>query len=119
MFSEINSEGEPGFNHLHIFVEDLEEAQDACEFLKIPVITVGYPDMANAIEKAKATGADVEAIKKNAGKASFMVCDMRKELGFAVQLITPRAQALHSAIIGAKDKWDGSAETMFIPLGGK
>ena len=75
--------------------------------------------MANAIEKAKATGADVEAIKKNAGKASFMVCDMRKELGFAVQLITPRAQALHNAIIGAKDKWDGSAETMFIPLGGK
>lgn len=119
MFSEINSEGEPGFNHLHIFVEDLEEAQDACEFLKIPVITVGYPDMANAIEKAKATGADVEAIKKNAGKTSFMVCDMRKELGFAVQLITPRAQTLHNAIIGAKDKWDGSAETMFIPLGGK
>ena len=71
MFSEFNEPDKPGFNHIHMFVESLEEAQDACDFLGLPVITVGYPDLENALEKARATGADVEAIKANAGKPSF------------------------------------------------
>ncbi len=117
MFSEINEPDKPGFNHNHMFVESLEEAQDACDFLGLPVITVGYPDLENALEKARATGADVEAIKANAGKPSFMVADLHKQLGFAVQFVEPRAKFLHDAIIGAREKWDGSEEKMFIPLG--
>ena len=117
MFSEFNEPDKPGFNHIHMFVESLEEAQDACDFLGLPVITVGYPDLENALEKARATGADVEAIKANAGKPSFMVADLHKQLGFAVQFVEPRAKFLHDAIIGAREKWDGSEEKMFIPLG--
>ena len=42
MFTELNKEEEPGLNHVHIFVDSLAEAQDACDFLGIDVITVGY-----------------------------------------------------------------------------
>ena len=117
MFTEINA-GVQGFNHLHMFVENLEEAQDACDFLGIPVITVGYPDLENALAKARATGADEAVVRANAGKPSFMVCDMRKEVGYCIQFIEPRAKSLHDAIVGAREKWDGSAETLFIPMGG-
>ena len=58
-------------------------------------------------------------VRANAGKPSFMVADMRKDLGFAVQFVEPRAKNLHDAIIGAREKWDGSQETMFIPMGGR
>ncbi len=119
MFSEINEKDKPGFNHIHIFVESLAEALEACEALDIPVITVGYPDLENALEKARATGADEDMVRANAGKPSFMVVDLRRDLGFTAQLIEPRAKALHDAILGARDKWDGSEETLFIPLGGK
>jgi hypothetical protein len=83
------------------------------------VITVGYPDLENALEKARATGADQDVIRANAGKPSFIVADMRKQVGFAVQFITPRAKKLHDAILGARDRWDGSEDRMFIPMGGK
>lgn len=117
MFTEFNKQDEPGFNHIHMFVDSLAEAQDACDFLKIPVITVGYPDLENALQKARATGTDEEAVRAKAGKPSFMVVDLRKELGFAVQFIEPSAKRLHDAILGAKEKWDGTPEHMFIPLG--
>ncbi len=119
MFTELNKEEEPGLNHIHIFVDSLAEAQDACDFLGIEVITVGYPDLENALEKARATGTDEAMVRANAGKPSFMIADMRQELGFAVQFVEERAKRLHEAIIGAREKWDGSPETMFIPMGGK
>ena len=119
MFTELNKQDEPGLNHVHIFVDSLAEAQEACDFYGIPVITVGYPDLENALEKARATGADEEMVRANAGKPSFMVADMRKKVGFAVQFIEPRAKRLHDAILGAKDKWDGNPDHMFIPMGGK
>lgn len=80
MFTELNKEEEPGLNHVHIFVDSLAEAQDACDFLGIDVITVGYPDLENALEKARATGTDEAMVRANAGKPSFMVADMRKDL---------------------------------------
>lgn len=119
MFTELNKEEEPGLNHVHIFVDSLAVAQDACDFLGIDVITVGYPDLENALEKARATGTDEAMVRANAGKPSFMVADMRKDLGFAVQFVEPRAKNLHDVIIGAREKWDGSQETMFIPMGGR
>ena len=119
MFTEINKEDEAGFNHIHVFVDSLAEAQDACDFLKIPVITVGYPDLQNALEKARATGVSEEQVLAKAGKPSFMVADMRKEMGFSVQFIEESAKRLHDAILAAKGKWDGSEATMFISMGGK
>ena len=119
MFTELNEPGVPGLNHVHMFVESLEEAQDACDFLKIPVITVGYPDLENALAKARAAGVDEDVVRASAGTPSFMVADMRAQVGFAVQFITPRAKRLHEAIIGARERWDGSAEHMFIPMTGK
>ena len=117
MFTELNEQGKPGFNHIHMFVESLQEAKEACEALEIPIITIGYPDLENALEKARATGMDEEAVRAKAGKPSFMVADLREQLGFAVQFIEPSAKRLHDAILGARDKWDGSEEHMFIKLG--
>ena len=119
MFTELNEQDKPGLNHIHMFVDSLEETREACDFYNIPAITVGYPDLENALEKARATGADENAVRANADKPSFLVADMRKQVGFAVQFITPRAKMLHDAILRAKDEWDGSAEHMFIPLGGR
>lgn len=107
MFTVGNAENQPGINHIHMFVEDLEEAQKACDVLSIPVVTVGYPDLENALAKARATGANVDEIMSNADKPSFMVVDMRKDLGMLVQLITPRAARLHKLIIEAGKKRDG------------
>lgn len=117
MFTELNEQGKPGFNHIHMFVESLQEAKEACEALEIPIITIGYPDLENALEKARATGMDEEAVRAKAGKPSFMVADLREQLGFAVQFIEPSAKRLHDAFLGARDKWDGSEEHMFIKLG--
>ena len=117
MFTELNEQGKPGFNHIHMFVESLQEAKEACEALEIPIITIGYPDLENALEKARVTGMDEEAVRAKAGKPSFMVADLREQLGFAVQFIEPSAKRLHDAILGARDKWDGSEEHMFIKLG--
>lgn len=117
MFTELNEQGKPGFNHIHMFVESLQEAKEACEALEIPIITIGYPDLENALEKARATGMDEEAVRAKAGKPSFMVADLRGQLGFAVQFIEPSAKRLHDAILSARDKWDGSEEHMFIKLG--
>jgi len=117
MFTELNEQDKPGLNHVHMFVDSLAEAQDACDFLGVPVITVGYPDLENALAKARATGADEEFVRARAGKPSFMVADMRERVGFAVQFIEPRAKRLYDVIVAAKDTWDGSAETMFVKLG--
>ena len=85
MFTELNEQDKPGLNHIHMFVDSLEEA----------------------------------TVRANADKPSFIVADMRKQVGFAVQFITPRAKRLHDAILSARERWDGSAEHMFIPMGGK
>ena len=110
MFTDGNDLGKPGINHIHMFVEDLGEAEQACRLLDIPIVTIGYPDIANALEKAKATGADPNQIMANAGKPSFMVVDMRKDLGMMVQLITPRAAAIHNLLIRARKEWDGKTD---------
>lgn len=112
MFRAGNDMDAVGINHLHMFVEDLAEAEQACEVLEIPVATVGYPDLANALKKAEATGTSKEAILANAGKPSFMVVDMRKTLGMMVQLITPRAKRLHDAILRAASDWDGQTDLL-------
>lgn len=117
MFTEFNEEGKPGLNHIHMFVEDLGEAKEACEALGIPIVTIGYPDLENALQKARATGMSEEAVREKSSRPSFMVADMRDQLGFAVQFIEPSAKRLHDAILNARDKWDGSEETMFIHLG--
>ena len=116
MFTDGNDLTCAGINHIHMFVEDLGEAQHACEVLDIPIITIGYPDMKNALEKAKATGTDPEQILKNADKPNFMVVDMRRNLGMMVQLIVPRAAQIHNLLINSRKDWDGSTD-LFRKLG--
>ena len=116
MFTEANDMNGCGINHIHMFVEDLEEAEYACKVLEIPVITVGYPDLQNALEKAAAAGADLEEIRKNASKPSFMVVDMREQIGMMVQLITPKAAMIHNLLINSRKDWDGKTE-LFRRLG--
>ena len=110
MFTDGNDMTKPGINHIHMFVEDLAEAEKACNLLGIPIVTIGYPDLANALEKAKATGANPAQILANADKPSFMVVDMRETLGMMVQLITPRAAAIHNLLLQARKEWDGETD---------
>lgn len=117
MFTDINHEGATEFNHIHMFVESLQEAKEACEQLNIPIITIGYADLENALAKARATGVDEASVRANCEKPSFMVVDMREQCGFCVQFIEERARALHNAILGAKEKWDGNPEHLFIKMG--
>lgn len=112
MFTEVNDMNGTGFNHIHMFVEDLEEAIYACKELDIPIITIGYPDLQNALEKAEATGADPEEIRKNSSKPSFLVVDMRKDLGMMVQLITPKAAMIHNLLINSRKDWDGKTDLL-------
>ena len=118
MFTAANRMSESGINHLHMFVEDLAEAEYACKVLNIPIVTIGYPDIRNALEKAAATGSDPEEIKRNANKPSFMVIDMRKDLGMMVQLITSNAKRLHQLILSGRENWDGETD-LFRLIGGK
>ncbi|MBR0407541.1 MAG: hypothetical protein IJI53_05860 [Clostridia bacterium] len=110
MFTDGNDMTKPGINHIHMFVEDLAEAEKACNLLGIPIVTIGYPDLANALEKAKATGASPALILANADKPSFMVVDMRETLGMMVQLITPRAASIHNLLLQARKEWDGETD---------
>lgn len=116
MFTDGNDLTCAGINHIHMFVEDLAEARHACEVLDIPVVTIGYPDRKNALAKAKATGTDPELILESADKPSFMVVDMRRDLGMMVQLITPRASQIHNLLINARKGWDGYTD-LFRKLG--
>ena len=47
MFTAGNHMAETGINHIHMFVEDLEEAEYACKILDL-IITIGYPNLKNA-----------------------------------------------------------------------
>lgn len=118
MFRDGGDMDKPSYNHMHLFVDDLEEARDACEFLKIPVVTIGWGDLENARKKAEQTGVPWEEVKKNAEKPSFMVVDMRDELGTMVQLIGPNAKKIHDLLIKSRAEWDGDESTLFRPLGG-
>ena len=116
MFTDNNDMLRAGINHLHMFVEDLSEAEQACKALDIPIVTIGYPDIENALKKAEQTGASVEDIKANANQPSFMVIDMKKDLGMMVQLITPRAKLIHNMLIESAKEWDGETD-LFRKLG--
>lgn len=110
MFTDGNDMFCAGMNHLHMFVEDLAEAQKACKILEIPIVTIGYPDLHNAVEKAIVTGVDPREIYETINKPSFMVVDMRRDLGMMVQLIPPRAAMIHNLLIQARKSWDGQTE---------
>lgn len=110
MFTEFNDMTQMGINHLHVFVEDLEQAIEACNVLGIEVITIGYSDVTNALKKAEQTGADTEAIKARAEKPSFLVVDMRPQFGAMVQLIGPSARMIHDLIIKDSLTWDGETD---------
>lgn len=116
MFTELNGDDEMGFNHLHCFVEDLDQAIEACEMLNIPIITIGYADLEVALEKARLTGVDEEVVRAGASKPSFMVVDMREQFGTCVQLINAKAKNLHNYIIRSMVDWDGETD-LFRKMG--
>lgn len=103
-----------------MFVEDLDEAIEACDFLDIPIVTVGYSDLESSLAKARQLGMSEEQldqIRENSKHPSFLVVDMRDDFGCMVQLITPRAKAQHDMVIGAMEEWDGDEATLFRPFG--
>lgn len=116
MFTEYNDMGVMGLNHVHVFVEDMEQAIEACELLDIPIITIGYSDLEKSLAKARAAGADEEAVRARASKPSFVVVDMRDRFGTMVQLVTSGATVFHNMVIDAMVDWDGKTD-LFREIG--
>ncbi|MEC4273776.1 hypothetical protein VJ923_11470 [Adlercreutzia sp. R25] len=116
MFTEYNDMEAMGLNHVHVFVEDMEQALEACEVLDIPVITIGYSDLEKSLEKARAAGADEEEVRARASKPAFVVIDMREQFGAMVQLVTEGATAFHDLVIGSMVDWDGETD-LFREIG--
>ncbi|WP_165062931.1 MULTISPECIES: VOC family protein [unclassified Adlercreutzia] len=112
MYTDYNDMDKPGINHLHVFVESLEEAKEACEELGIPIVVIGYTDISGALEKCEAMGIDPSTLGLDENKIGFMVVDMTEELGMMVQLIDDGAKFIHDMVINAGKDWDG--ETDFI-----
>ena len=113
MFTEFNDLGEMGMNHIHMFVEDIEQALEACEVLGIEVVTIGYSDLTGAIEKAKAYGMSEEDVIAQYGQTpGFVVIDMRPQFGAMVQLVQPSAAMIHDQVISAMIDWDGETDVI-------
>lgn len=119
MFTDANDMDKMGINHLHCFVEDMEQALEACEVLGIPVVTIGYSDVEGAVAKAKAAGVpddQIEGIRIQMQKPSFMVIDMTEQFGAMVQLLGSSAPMIHNMIIASMVDWDGETD-LFRELG--
>ena len=116
MYTDFNDMDKPGINHLHMFVESLEEAKEACEALGIPIVVIGYNDLSAALEKCKAMGIDPESVGLDEPKIDFMVVDMTEELGTMMQLIDGGAKFIHDMVIEAGKNWDGQTD-LIRPMG--
>ena len=100
----------PGINHLHMFVENLEEAKEACEALDIPIVVIGYNDLSGAISKCEAMGIDPATLGLDESKIGFMVVDMTEQLGMMMQLIDSGAKFIHDMVMEAGKDWDGQTD---------
>ena len=118
MFTEMGIMDGPAFNHIHIFVDDLNEAIEACKALDIEVVTVGYSDFEATKAKFQLAGKEMtdEQIQEYISKPSFVVIDMRPDFGTMVQLIEPSAKTLHDMILQSAGEWDGETDVI-RPLG--
>ena len=110
MYTDYNDMDKPGINHLHMFVESLEEAKEACEALDIPIVVIGYSDLSGAISKCEAMGIDSATLGLDESKVGFMVVDMTEQLGMMVQLIDDGAKLIHDMVINAGRDWDGKTD---------
>ena len=116
MYTDFNDMDKPGINHLHMFVESLEEAKEACEALGIPIVVIGYNDLSAALAKCEAMGIDPATVGLDESKIGFMVVDMTAELGTMMQLIDGGAKFIHDMVIAAGKDWDGETD-LIRPMG--
>ena len=116
MYTDFNDMDKPGINHIHMFVESLEEAVEACNALGIPVVIIGYNDVSGALEKCKQMGIDPAEFGLDQEKIGFMVIDMVKEFGMMVQLVDDQARFIHDMVIDAGKNWDGKTD-LIRPMG--
>ena len=107
MYTDYNDMDKPGINHMHMFVESLEEAKEACEALGIPIVVIGYNDLTAALAKCEAMGIDPASVGLDESKIGFMVVDMTDQLGMMMQLIDGGAKFIHDMVMEAGKGWDG------------
>lgn len=110
MYTDYNDMDKPGINHMHMFVESLEEAKEACEALNIPIVVIGYNDLSGALAKCEAMGIDPASLGLDENKIGFMVVDMTEELGCMMQLIDNGALYIHNMVKEAAEGWDGKTD---------
>ncbi|MBQ9043108.1 MAG: VOC family protein [Eggerthellaceae bacterium] len=110
MYTDYNDMEKPGINHLHMFVESLEEAKEACEALGIPIVVIGYNDLSGALAKCEAMGIDPASVGLDESKIGFMVIDMTDDLGMMMQLVDDGARFIHDMVIDAGKDWDGETD---------
>lgn len=116
MYTDFNDMDKPGINHLHVFVESLEEAKEACEALGIPIVVIGYNDISGALEKCEQMGIDPATLGLDESKIGFMVVDMTDDLGMMVQLVDDNAKLIHDMVIAGGKEWDGTTD-LIRPMG--
>lgn len=110
MYTDFNDMDKPGINHIHMHVESLQEAKEACEALGIPIVVIGYSDISGALEKCKSMGIDPKSVGLDENKISFMVVDMTKDLGMMVQLVDDGCLLIHNMVREAMEGWDGETD---------
>lgn len=116
MYTDFNDMDKPGINHIHMFVESLEEAKEACEALGIPIVVIGYNDLSGALEKCEQMGIDPATLGLDESKIGFMVVDMTEDLGMMVQLIDDGARLIHDMVKAGGESWDGETD-LIRPMG--
>lgn len=116
MYTDYNDMGKNGINHLHMFVESLEEAKEACEALDIPIVIIGYNDLSAAFAKCEAMGIDPASLGLDENKIGFMVVDMTEKYGMMMQLIDENARFIHNMVMDAGKDWDGKTD-LIRPMG--
>lgn len=105
----------PNINHMHMFVENLDEALPACDANGINVCCIGYSDPEATKTKFAALGKTV-ANKDLEEHITFIILDLLDDLGMRIQLIEPSALSLHNAILSLRNSWNPKTDELFINM---
>jgi hypothetical protein len=87
-YSEINDMDKPGINHLHMFVDDVEDAIKAAEALGYEATTLGWTQ----------------------GKLTFCMVDMVKDFGCYFEFYGIGVKGMHDFLASAAKDWDGESD---------
>ena len=84
-YTDVNDMSKIGFNHLHLYVEDMKEAMNAAESL-------GY---------------EINSYAVNNGRICLAMIDMRKDIGYMIKVYDFNTKKMHDNVRKLGQNWDG------------